>query len=134
MISVRHCNSVDTREILKKMKILNLNQQISALIGICSLPEESDLYLRILQIICTFSVFASLFPYVGLCALYAVEHFRLGDIENALFALFTAIGVFSTFASLISLFLRRSSVRHFFDKIQNIFDECKFCRKLEKTF
>lgn len=110
------------------MKVLVLNRHISTLNGICSLPEGSGARLIIVQHICTFSIFATLIPCVGMSAAYAVEHFRLGDIVNSLFALIQVLGLSSTLFILVSLMLQKKSVRHFFERIQTIFDKCRNIR------
>lgn len=109
---------------IKKMKFLKVNRHISALIGICSLSKESSLPSRIVQMICTISIFATLVPYVALSALCAVEYFQSGDIENSLFALIQVLGVFLTFISSVSLLTQRKNLGNFFDRMQMIFDKC----------
>lgn len=106
---------------------------MTILIGICSLPEGSDLLSKIMQTISTLLALASLLAYCGQSAIYTVEHFRSDDIENGLFALIQVLAVFATLASSVSLLSHRRSVRDFFDRIQAIFDECNYL-DLRKTW
>lgn len=122
-------SSIDTSN--KKMQILKVNRRLSQIIGICSLPDGSDIRARIGQIFGIILVFAGLSAYGGLSVLYVVEHLRMGDIENTIFALIQVIGVLSTFASVISLLARKKSARNFFDTLQDIFDQCWYWCKLD---
>lgn len=108
------------------MKILVLNRYISALNGICSLPEGSGTRMMIEQHICTIVIFATLIPCAGMSTLYAVEHFQMGDIANSLCAFIQIMGLSSTFSILVSLALQKKSVRCFFERMQAVFDKCKY--------
>lgn len=63
---------------------------------------------------------------VGTCysALYYLEHYQIGDIDENWFALIQLIGCAPAIASFISLIYQMGNIREYLDEIQKIFNKC----------
>lgn len=114
------------------MEILRVTRRIFQIFGICSLGEESDFRLKLIQMSVVTLVLSTLVLYEWFSVLYFVEHLRIGDIENTLISIIQVVGVFSLFSSFFSLNCKMKTVSKFFDTIQNLFDQCMY-RNLRGT-
>lgn len=105
------------------MKILQNNKRVMEIIGMCALADGSDIRLKVSQM-ANAAVLLILFLLVEwFSMLYCLEHYRIGDIANNLFAVIQVIGDAPTIACFISLMYQKKSVREYFERLQKIVDE-----------
>lgn len=109
------------------MKILRTVRVIFTFVGLCSNdPHQATKskwnYGPVLLFIILFMALVML---EVSSILYFVDHLKMGDIKNSLFAAFQFTGAIALSGSFLLIFVTRRNVRSTFDGFQNAFNQCK---------
>lgn len=115
-----HCCLLTTLD----MEILRVNRRVLTALGMCSLADGSLFHLKVRQMAVAILLFVIFILGAWCSALFCLEHYRMGDMGQNLFALVQFVGVVPTITNFISLVYGMRSVRHCFNRIQKIFDQC----------
>lgn len=107
------------------MKILASSQRLSVLCGVCAPPEESDLWAKICQILNIVFIFINLSMTEFSFIMYGVYQLEMGNIAGFLYAVVQVTSSMATHLSYVSMVFQRKHMRTVFNKLQNIFDQCK---------
>lgn len=106
------------------MEVLRLSRRILTVMGICLLPNGSSFSLEFGQMVGAILTLVMCILTAWYSALYCLEHYQMGDIDQNLFAVIQLVATVPTIPSLFSLIYRKANFRDYFDKIQTIFDKC----------
>lgn len=116
------------------MEMLPSSRRIFSKFGICSLPDGSPFHSKVGQMAIAMLI---LFIYIvgtWYSALYCLEHYQIGDIDENWFALIQLIGCVPAIASFISLIHQMTNIRDYLDEIQKIFNKCNCAMDLTFFF
>lgn len=116
------------------MEILALSRRICVLCGFCS-PEESDLREELCQLLNIMFILFNLVIMEIAFAMHALLALKLNNMVDLLFDFLQLTANMSLLLSYISIVYQRRNMKRFFNRLQTIFDQCKFqanIRSIEK--
>lgn len=108
------------------MKILHTIRVIFTSIGLCSHNphEATSLKWKYVPTVLFIILFLALVVLELSSILYFVEHLKIGDVKNSLFAALQFTGAFSLTGSFLLICYSKRNVRSALDGFQNAFNRC----------
>lgn len=103
------------------MEILSLIRQTFAVIGYIS--DERIFHSPLQQTVVSVIVLMILIAYELSCAVYFVRNFRIGEIENSLYAVLQASALTSSIGSYLTMMYHKESIHELIGRLQNTFDK-----------